>query len=299
MYWKCHGNLIKPFSFQTSLSMKKTLLGIFTILISIKLLAQEPAIYHVVYDCEAKTSVGNATLYRWSLDIGKTTAVFYDDNYRKFHEGLANSNVKNDPISALDLMDALAQKYPNKNSLQILLGSPQSGEYTYLNTILSSDLKYVESMPQIAWRLSDSAKNISGYECRQAQGALYGRTWIVWYTPDVPLSYGPYLLGGLPGLILSAYDTEGCFRFTLAGLEKANDNDVVSLVINKNVQKCTRKRYLQMRAETNGLSQRQIVSRVLSQGGDDLDAGSVLITDDKGSGISDQELPKKNFFDKE
>lgn len=91
-------------------------------------------------------------------------------------------------------MDALAQKYPNKNSLQILLGSPQSGEYTYLNTILSSDLKYVESMPQIAWRLSDSAKNISGYECRQAQGALYGRTWIVWYTRMCLLVMAPTFL---------------------------------------------------------------------------------------------------------
>ena len=105
MYWKCHGNLTKPFSFQTSLSMKKTLLGIFTILISIKLLAQEPAIYHVVYDCEAKTSVGNATLYRWSLDIGKTTAVFYDDNYRKFHEGECH------PTEQHDFTDSFCRQY--------------------------------------------------------------------------------------------------------------------------------------------------------------------------------------------
>lgn len=82
-------------------------------------------------------------------------------------------------------------------------------------------------------------------------------------------------------------------------MEKSKDNDVVSLRVNKDVQKCTRKRYLQMRAETNGLSQRQIVSRVLSQGGNELDAGSVVITDDKGSDISDQEVPKKKFFDKE
>lgn len=291
--------MAKPSFHSNSAFMKKSLFVILAILMSIKVLAQEPTLYHVTYDCDANNPAGNATLYRWSLDIGKTTAVFYNDNYRKFNEELANTNVKSDPVRVLDMMDELAQKYPNKNSLQILLGSPQAGKYTYLNTILSSDLMYVEPTPQIAWQLSDSVKDISGYECRQAQGALYGRTWTVWYTTDIPLSYGPYLLGGLPGLILSAYDTEGCFRFTLAGMEKSKDNDVVSLRVNKDVQKCTRKRYLQMRAETNGLSQRQIVSRVLSQGGNELDAGSVVITDDKGSDISDQELPKKKFFDKE
>ncbi len=279
--------------------MKKNLFIILAILMSIKLFAQEPALYHVTYDCEAKSPVGNATLYRWSLDIGKKTAVFYNENYRKFNQELAHSSVKGDPIGALDLMDALAKKYPNRNSLQILLGSPETGKYTYQNTILSSELKYVEPMPQIAWQLSDSTRNISSYECRQAQGTLYGRTWIVWYTTEVPLSYGPYLLGGLPGLILSAYDMEGCFRFTLAGVEKAKDNVSVSLFQDKNAQKCTRKRYLQMRTESSGLSQRQIVNRVLNQGGYDADAGSTVITDDKGNDISDQALPKKNFFDKE
>ncbi len=279
--------------------MKKSLFVILAILMSIKLLAQEPTLYHVTYDCEAYNPAGNATQYRWSLDIGKTTAVFYNDNYRKFNEELANANVKSDPVGALDLMDELAKRYPNKNSLQILWGSPQTGKYTYVNTILGSDLMYAEPTPQIAWQLSDSVKNISGYECRQARGTLYGRIWTVWYTTDVPLSYGPYLLGGLPGLILSAYDTEGCFHFTLAGLEKGKDDEGVFLHISKDIQKCTRKRYLQMRAEANGLSQQQIVSRVLSQGGYDPAAGSAVITDDKGNDISDQELPKKQFFDKE
>lgn len=179
------------------------------------------------------------------------------------------------------------------------MGGPERGKYTYQNTILSPDLKYVEPMPQIAWLLTDSTRNISGYECRQARGALYGRTWTVWYTTEVPLSYGPYLLGGLPGLILSASDADGCFHFTLAGMEKANDNIAVALFQDKSAQKCTRKRYLQMRAEASGLSQRQIVNRVLNQGDYDADAGTTVITDDKGNDISDQALPKKNFFDKE
>ena len=181
-------------------------------------------------------------------------------------------------------MDALNKKYPTKNSLQVLLGSPQKDKYTYFNSILNSKLKYEEPLPEIAWQLADSSKTISGYECRQAQGTLYGRTWTVWYAIELPLNYGPYLLRSLPGLILD---------------EKASGNKTISLFMDKDAQKCTRKRYLKMRTETNGLSQKQIVDRVLSQGGYDEDASATEITDDKDNDISDQVLPKKNFLDKE
>ena len=85
----------------------------------------------------------------------------------------------------------------------------------------------------------------------------------------------------------------------LAGIEKASGNKTISLFMDKDAQKCTRKRYLKMRTETNGLSQKQIVDRVLSQGGYDEDASATEITDDKGNDISDQVLPRKNFLDKE
>lgn len=118
-------------------------------------------------------------------------------------------------------------------------------------------------------------------------------------TLELPLNYGPYLLRSLPGLILDAADNEGCFHFMLAGIEKASGNKTISLFMDKDAQKCTRKRYLKMRTETNGLSQKQIVDRVLSQGGYDEDASATEITDDKDNDISDQVLPKKNFLDKE
>ncbi len=279
--------------------MKKNLFILLALLMTINSQAQEPALYHITYDCEAKSATGVAKLYRWSLDIGKTTAVFYNDNERGFNQDLAKLHVKGDPIKALEQMDALDKKYPTKNSLQVLLGSPQKDKYTYYNNILNSKLKYEEPMPKIAWQLSDSTKTINGYECRQAQGSLYGRTWTVWYATELPLNYGPYLLRGLPGLILDAADTEGCFHFTLAGIEKAADNKTVSLFMDKDAQKCTRKRYLKMRTETNGLSQQQIVDRILSQNAVDTEAGSTVIMDKKDNDISDQKLPKKNFLDKE
>lgn len=76
--------------------MKKNLLIIMALLMTINTLAQEPALYHVTYDCEAKSAAGAAKLYRWSLDIGKTTTVFYNDNERGFNEDLAKLHVNGD-----------------------------------------------------------------------------------------------------------------------------------------------------------------------------------------------------------
>ena len=43
--------------------------------------AQEKAVYRITYDCDALYS-RTRDVYRWNLDIGSTTAVFYSPNWR-------------------------------------------------------------------------------------------------------------------------------------------------------------------------------------------------------------------------
>lgn len=73
-------------------------------------------------------------------------------------------------------------------------------------------IKYGQQLPDIEWKLCDGSEVVSGYTCRKATGTMGGRTWSVWYAPEIPLQFGPWKLHGLPGLILRAED-EGNFRF--------------------------------------------------------------------------------------
>lgn len=76
------------------------------------------------------------------------------------------------------------------------------------------------------WELLDGDSTVCEYPCKKARTTFRGRTWIVWYTLDLPYSDGPWKFCGLPGLVLHAYETEGYFRFNCIGVEKGNGHEI-------------------------------------------------------------------------
>lgn len=89
-------------------------------------------------------------------------------------------------------------------------------------------LHYTDSVPEFDWYFAaDSTCNILGYECQLAQCDFAGRHYSAWFTAELPLPYGPYKFGGLPGLIVRLQDDEGQFVWTLTGFERSRDRIVV------------------------------------------------------------------------
>ena len=258
--------------------------------------AQEKAVYRVTYDCDALRDNKVRKAYRWQLDIGEATAVFYNSANRQYLIESEELQHSKDVMAGIAGLQQLWAKYPNRNSLQVLIGKPKAGRYTYMNRIGADDLKYEEPLPQLDWTLTDSVKTICGYTCHQAKAGLYGRTWTVWYCPELPLSYGPYVLGGLPGLILEAEDADGLFHFTAVGIEQAPENTEVELgpSIHKPV-KCTRKKYLALRKARAEQTYSDLANDALAGSG----AKIVKITDASGKEITDQKQTKKNYLDLE
>lgn len=272
--------------------MKKVFILIM-LLLPLWLGAQEKAVYRITYDCDALRDNKARKTYRWYLDVGEATAVFYNSANRQYlQESEELQHSSKDVMAGLAGLQQLWGKYPNRSSLQVLTGRPKPGKYTYINSIGADFLKYEESLPQLDWTLTDSVKAVCGYTCHQAKAGLYGRTWTVWYAPELPLSYGPYVLGGLPGLILEAVDADGIFHFTAVGIEQAPENTKVELGPSlKNPVKCTRKKYLALRK----LRAEQTYSEQVK----DLGVEVVKITDVNGNEITNQKSPRTNYLDLE
>lgn len=69
------------------------------------------------------------------------------------------------------------------------------------NTFLISD-----TYTAFKWDITKETKTIAGYVCCKAVTNFRGRQWNAWFTAELPLSFGPWKLYGLPGLILEATD---------------------------------------------------------------------------------------------
>lgn len=250
--------------------------------------AQESAVYRVTYDCDALYSK-NRDIYRWVLDIGTDKAVFYNSVMRAFLKEKENVMKVSDMAEAMALVTKITSTYSGRHALQVLVDR-KTNSYTYSNRIGTDTFIYEEPMPDVSWELVDSSKLVCGYQCHKAVGRLYGREWTVWYAPSIPLPFGPYVLGGLPGLIMEAEDSEGYFDFVAVGLEEAPDGTPADILRSGEQIRCNRKKYLSMRASEDGKTYRESLSGKF---------GDIKVTDAKGNNITDSAKPKKNYLDVE
>jgi GLPGLI family protein len=88
----------------------------------------------------------------------------------------------------------------------------------------------------IAWTLHPEHKRFGQYDCRRATGKYRGRDYEAWYTLDIPISTGPFKLGGLPGLILEARTLDGIVKFQFSSLEiSSNIPDIIKMPLGKDM----------------------------------------------------------------
>lgn len=85
--------------------------------------------------------------------------------------------------------------------------------------IIDYKYRYTET-EKLKWEILKEKKKIAGYNSQLARCNAYGRVWYGWFSKEIPLNFGPYKFNGLPGLIVSAYDSEKKLVFTLEKFKK-------------------------------------------------------------------------------
>ncbi len=113
----------------------------------------------------------------------------------------------------------------------------------YLLSRTSAPWQYTEPIPTLEWTLlPEENRQVAGYACFGAVTEFRGRTWKAWYTPKLPFRAGPWKLSGLPGLILHAEDTEGCYSFS--AIEIRSETEAVYQYNPISSKGITREKYL-------------------------------------------------------
>ncbi len=179
--------------------------------------------YQVVYDTqyiyevkEEKSVIDTCFVKeRMLLQIGNRCSAFY--SYPVFQR---------DSLISDNMAKGIDTNYSGTNqgtiNWKLYKNYPEQGKTAYLDFFAADKYCCVEPIENIDWQFVDGIDTICGYPCRQATAKFKGRTWTAWYAEDIPLDNGPWKLGGLPGLILKACDSERDYSFTAVGLKKGN-----------------------------------------------------------------------------
>ena len=117
--------------------------------------------------------------------------------------------------------------YPHKRLKTYIYKNYPEGRMTVTDGLILQDYRYVDSLHTQTWTMGDSTRDVLGYTCQQATADFRGRRWTAWFATDIPVSDGPWKLGGLPGLILEAYDEGQQHVFTAVGLERVKDEPII------------------------------------------------------------------------
>lgn len=76
------------------------------------------------------------------------------------------------------------------------------GLFAETRDFMSRTFRITGEQPAYAWKLSGEQSEFLGYMVQKATAVQDSSTIDAWFTPEIPVSAGPGLFGGLPGMIL-------------------------------------------------------------------------------------------------
>ncbi len=102
----------------------------------------------------------------------------------------------------------------------------QAQEWRVYHLFAKNTYYYVQDIVPMQWETLPGDTTVMGLTCRKAKTEYGGRTWYAWYTVDIPMNYGPWKLGNLPGLILKAEDADAIFTWEAISMEEPKNRTI-------------------------------------------------------------------------
>lgn len=197
----------------------KKLLQLFILFYSVLLYAQSykqdtlrgEFIYRLKAKFDTRTDHRHEEFF--SLQIADNCAFFVSTISLKGDSVMANSGTTtHNPDGSITLGLKKGIAIPKTSFSFTIIQSNENIQY--FDSAGMSLLTYKEPVIK-NWKLADETKVINTIACKKAEVTFKGRNWIAWYSPEIPLPYGPMKFSGLPGLIIKITDDKGDYDFEL------------------------------------------------------------------------------------
>jgi len=198
--------------------MKSITFLILLFTLTVHLLFAQTLKYNTIVEYTTTISWENPQSYPSKLYIGDTTTCFI------LKEPKAASYREDRDMQTAQVIFAT-------HSANLYLKNKSDNFYLCSEQIFNKSFIVKDVPPRINWQIAEETKVIEDkYLCKKAVGEFRGRIYTVWFTEDIPLSFGFFKLEGLYGLILEAYDNTGEVQFKLKSI--SNDSGQLDLSIN-------------------------------------------------------------------
>jgi GLPGLI family protein len=144
-------------------------------------------------------------------------------------------------------------------------------EVLFFDDIMRNKFLVKDTYPDPEWKITDETKTVAGLSCIKASATFRGREWTAWFSPEIPLAFGPWKLQGLPGIILEAYDSTNKYTFKAVKVEyKKSDmvtKDFTKFFETKNRKPITYQKFLDDKAEATANFNAEMQQDMKAKGG--------------------------------
>jgi GLPGLI family protein len=163
--------------------------------------------------------------YRMTLNFGREmdfeSSLFVNTTTSLFEYKRRSDNTTSTPKK--DFMDELVYEFDWVDSSYYFILTQANLRRVYQRENLPSSPKHllvVEKYDHPGWKFTGRERSIGQFVCQEAKGFWRGRTYTVWFTPTIPISFGPWKLHGLPGAVILAEDDAGQVRIEARGIRQ-------------------------------------------------------------------------------
>lgn len=135
-----------------------------------------------------------------------------------------------------------------------------SRTYKYYDRIIPDNFVFEGELGTENWEIMDEFDDYEGIKIQKAVTTYSGRTFVAWFSTEIPINDGPYIFGNLPGLIVKVSDTNNHYSFRMVGITQLNEN--LDHFVSPSPIKVSKRKFFQLEHEYNA----NVLERLASGG---------------------------------